>query len=340
MPPMTQAALAALRKICASCGREITWRKKWETCWDSIIYCSATCRRPLGALDKAFEVGILDLLRTRRGIDVSSHKKGGASTSFCTCEEAEAMVLEAWKNNPLAEREVDLGPIEDDRSDDEGEREEVPIVEVEMNRKERRNLKKVEASPPPSSSRSDEGEDNIEIVGGGKLNRKERRKAEAAAALAEGAISSSPESNSSPSHLSTTPPKKPSYIPTFPKLDSLSLSDSPSTPSSSSPSSSPIPIRSAPRDTRERCRKAARRLVIVNAIEIWQKGKIVDPSFAKGVMELRGGVNFDLIAHARETEGTGSWEKEDNWNGKGKLFDSGKLGKKRKGNQKNGRANE
>lgn len=339
MPPMTQAALAALRKICASCGREITWRKKWELCWDSIIYCSATCRRPLGALDKAFEVGILDLLRTRRGIDIAGHKKGGASTSFCTCEEAEAMVLEAWKNNPLAEREVDMGPLEDDRSDDdEGRGEEAHVVEVEMNRKERRNLKKVEASPPPTS-RSDEGEDKIDSAGGGKLNRKERRKADAAAALAEGLISSSPESNGSPS-LSSTPPKKPSYIPTFPKLDSLSLSDSPSTPSGSSPVSSPVQIRSAPRDTRERCRKAARRLVIVNAIEIWQKGKVVDPSFAKGVMELRGGVNFDLIARGRETEGTGSWEKEDNWEGRGKLYDSGKLGKKRKGNQKNGRANE
>jgi hypothetical protein len=32
-------------KTCVSCGRGITWRKKWETCWDDIRYCSDACRR-------------------------------------------------------------------------------------------------------------------------------------------------------------------------------------------------------------------------------------------------------------------------------------------------------
>jgi HD superfamily phosphodiesterase len=39
--------------------------------------------------------------------------------------------------------------------------------------------------------------------------------------------------------------------------------------------------------TRERCRQAARRLAARGEILISQNGKVVDPSFAKGVMELK-----------------------------------------------------
>ena len=37
-----------------------------ETCWDSIVYCSATCRKPLSALDRAFEPRLLNLLSEKR----------------------------------------------------------------------------------------------------------------------------------------------------------------------------------------------------------------------------------------------------------------------------------
>jgi hypothetical protein len=39
--------------------------------------------------------------------------------------------------------------------------------------------------------------------------------------------------------------------------------------------------------TRERCRQAARRLAVRGEILITQYGKVVDPIFAKGVMELK-----------------------------------------------------
>lgn len=32
-------------KICATCGRPFTWRKKWEKVWDEVRYCSERCRR-------------------------------------------------------------------------------------------------------------------------------------------------------------------------------------------------------------------------------------------------------------------------------------------------------
>jgi hypothetical protein len=42
-----------------------------------------------------------------------------------------------------------------------------------------------------------------------------------------------------------------------------------------------------PSRTRERCRQAARRLASRGDVIVTQNGKIVDPSFAKGVMELK-----------------------------------------------------
>jgi hypothetical protein len=32
-------------KICAVCGLSFTWRKKWESNWDEVKYCSDRCRR-------------------------------------------------------------------------------------------------------------------------------------------------------------------------------------------------------------------------------------------------------------------------------------------------------
>lgn len=42
-----------------------------------------------------------------------------------------------------------------------------------------------------------------------------------------------------------------------------------------------------PSRTRERCRQAARRLAARGDIVVTQAGKVVDPSFAKGPMELK-----------------------------------------------------
>lgn len=31
-------------KICVTCGRPFTWRKKWEKVWEEVKYCSDRCR--------------------------------------------------------------------------------------------------------------------------------------------------------------------------------------------------------------------------------------------------------------------------------------------------------
>ena len=32
------------QKVCQTCGRPFTWRKKWEKVWEEVKYCSDRCR--------------------------------------------------------------------------------------------------------------------------------------------------------------------------------------------------------------------------------------------------------------------------------------------------------
>lgn len=53
-------------KTCASCGRAIEWRKKWERDWDSVRYCSDACRRrKVDTTDRRLEESVLELLSRR-----------------------------------------------------------------------------------------------------------------------------------------------------------------------------------------------------------------------------------------------------------------------------------
>ncbi|UOD49624.1 DUF2256 domain-containing protein [Orrella daihaiensis] len=36
------------QKTCLVCQRPFTWRKKWESVWDEVKYCSERCRRSRG----------------------------------------------------------------------------------------------------------------------------------------------------------------------------------------------------------------------------------------------------------------------------------------------------
>lgn len=61
-------------KTCASCGRRIEWRKKWERDWAQVRYCSTSCRRRgVTPTDRALETALLDLLRSAgaRSVDVA-----------------------------------------------------------------------------------------------------------------------------------------------------------------------------------------------------------------------------------------------------------------------------
>ena len=95
-------------KICAACGRRITWRKKWARVWSSIRHCSEACRkRGVRPVDVLLEEAIRDLLSSRE-----------AGASICPSEAARR-VAEGDEWRPLMEpsrraarRLVDRGEIE------------------------------------------------------------------------------------------------------------------------------------------------------------------------------------------------------------------------------------
>ncbi len=71
-------------KTCASCGRRIEWRKKWEKSWDEVRYCSDACRaRKVRPVDRDLEEAIRDLLGRTTGTICPSQaaKKVGGTDS-------------------------------------------------------------------------------------------------------------------------------------------------------------------------------------------------------------------------------------------------------------------
>ncbi|MEM1184464.1 MAG: DUF2256 and DUF3253 domain-containing protein [Planctomycetota bacterium] len=78
-------------KTCVACGREITWRKKWERDWDNVRYCSNACRRKkVSPIDEKLEAAILELLDAR-----------GPGKTICPSEAARAVDPDDWR--PLME---------------------------------------------------------------------------------------------------------------------------------------------------------------------------------------------------------------------------------------------
>lgn len=94
-------------KTCASCGRRIEWRKKWEKNWDEIKYCSDACRRhKVTASDRQLEDKIRALLDAR-----------SRDSTICPSDVARAMSDDDWRElmEPVrraARRLVDAGEVE------------------------------------------------------------------------------------------------------------------------------------------------------------------------------------------------------------------------------------
>ena len=73
-------------KICALCGRTITWRKKWARDWPNVKYCSDACRKKKAAPDDQFEPAILELLASRP-----------SGKTICPSEVARARSTDHWR---------------------------------------------------------------------------------------------------------------------------------------------------------------------------------------------------------------------------------------------------
>lgn len=75
-------------KVCASCGRGMTWRRRWAASWDEVKYCSADCRqRGVNPVDGALEETILLLL-----------SRCGRRSTICPSDAAKVVSPDAWQD--------------------------------------------------------------------------------------------------------------------------------------------------------------------------------------------------------------------------------------------------
>jgi len=111
-------------KTCASCGRTITWRKKWASSWDDVRYCSDACRRHKpGSAASALEEAILarlaeiprassicpsEIARTHFPADWSAHMEDVRRAARRLVAKGR---LEITQNNKVVDASTAKGPI-------------------------------------------------------------------------------------------------------------------------------------------------------------------------------------------------------------------------------------
>ena len=92
-------------KPCRSCGRRITWRKKWERDWDQVLYCSAGCRsRGVSVADLQLEDRLRSLL--------SSAPRGIGDVEVARAVDAEGWRAQVEPVRRAARRLVAAGEVE------------------------------------------------------------------------------------------------------------------------------------------------------------------------------------------------------------------------------------
>lgn len=74
-------------KVCASCGRTMSWRKGLAKNWHEVRYCSDACRhRKIRPVDTALETAILALLQRHAG-----------GATICPSEAAKEVDPDRWR---------------------------------------------------------------------------------------------------------------------------------------------------------------------------------------------------------------------------------------------------
>jgi hypothetical protein len=82
-------------RICATCGRPFSWRRKWAKDWANVRYCSRSCRGGPGAAGRALEAAITGLLHDRpRGATICPSEAARAVSS----EQGDAGDPDGWRS--------------------------------------------------------------------------------------------------------------------------------------------------------------------------------------------------------------------------------------------------
>ena len=62
----SRSGAALPEKVCETCGRRFSWRKKWARDWESVRYCSKRCRGSRGS-GTELDAQLLNVLTERSG---------------------------------------------------------------------------------------------------------------------------------------------------------------------------------------------------------------------------------------------------------------------------------
>lgn len=107
---------------CVSCGRPLEYRRRWAQAWDDVRRCSARCRRARpGAVDRALEAAILDLLLGRSGtacpseaarrVDPDGWRRLGERTRRAARRLAAADRIEVMQRGRVVDAATMRGPV-------------------------------------------------------------------------------------------------------------------------------------------------------------------------------------------------------------------------------------
>lgn len=91
-------------KVCVTCGRPFTWRKKWEDCWDEVTTCSKSCNRK--RREKKQETNKANRNENYDSIEVGSVSSMGDQVGGLVVDFHETAAMKAKADRKAAKKEA------------------------------------------------------------------------------------------------------------------------------------------------------------------------------------------------------------------------------------------
>jgi len=124
-------------KLCVTCNRPFTWRKKWERCWDEVTTCSKSCNA------KRREAKVLQRQREGDAPDDVTAVVGALTDMTLTTRENEADGKDRISLDELVETlDDDEGDDDNDGGDDTNRGGEKPTNEYPVGSREWRKVQR------------------------------------------------------------------------------------------------------------------------------------------------------------------------------------------------------
>lgn len=152
-------------KMCVTCNRPFTWRKKWERCWDEVSTCSKGCNAKRRASAKKDGISIPDDHNEDEdededNIDRTSHSRGKSvskidSRSLSTESSSKVKLREPAQRSDDSD-DIDADAVNDDSIDS-------PLPDKKLSRKKLQKLKMKEMEDETIDSRAVSAESSSKV---------------------------------------------------------------------------------------------------------------------------------------------------------------------------------